>query len=179
MSQPAAGNAEVEEMPGRSEQHGLVVFGESLDPPRPQEECLLVHWAEWMPVFIWGATAASREAAKRHSPDPRIGVSPRPASVRTLVGTNVGELHRILDRIAPRVPDYIPGAVPPRVAREVIPASGRWTEAGLMPLIRRLFGLDPGPEEYLPGEPSHQGQDYYKAIDTSTIEGQRKHFMAV
>ena len=132
-----------------------------------------------MSDFIRHVTAAAREAARKHKPDLRIGMSPQLASVSTLVGTNVGELHNMFDWVAPKFPDYIPGAVLPRVAKAVESGSGRWTEAELMPLMRELLGLGPGPDEYIPAEPSHEGQVYSNAFDASIIDGQMGHLHAV
>ena len=142
--------------------------------------------AEWlsfrmssMSDFIRHVTAASRDAARRHKPDLRIGMSPQLASVSTLVGTDVDGLHSIFDWIAPKFPDYIPGAALPRMAKAVESGSGRWTEAELMPLMRELFGLGQGPDEYVPDEPSDEGQVYSNAFDASFIDGQMKQLQAV
>ena len=142
--------------------------------------------AEWlsfrmssMSDFIRHVTAAAREAARKHKPDLRIGMSPQLASVSKLVGTDVGELHSIFDWVAPKFPDYIPGAVLPRMGEAVESGSGRWTELELMPLMRELFGLGSGPDEYIPAEPSHEGQTYSNAFEASIIDGQMKHLQAV
>ena len=132
-----------------------------------------------MSDFIRSVTAAAREAARTHKPDLRIGMGAQLASVSTLVGTDFVELSTIFDWQAPKFPDYIPGVILPRVARELASGPGRWSEAELMPVMRELLGLGPGPEEYVPAEPSHEGQVYSNAFDSSIIGGQMDHLQAV
>ena len=132
-----------------------------------------------MSNFIRSVAAAAREAAQRHKPDLRIGMSAQLASVSPLVGTDFVGLSAIFDWQAPKFPDYIPGVILPRVARDVASTSGRWSEVELMPVMRELLGLGPGPNEYIPAEPSHEEQVYSNAFDTSIIDRQMEHLGAV
>ena len=142
---------------------------------RPQLATWLNFRMSSMSQFITSIVEVARESAREHNPRLQIGIGFFLPSVSNLVGTDFARLYSLFDWVAPKFPDYVPGTVVPLIADEVASKTGRWSASELRPVVRELYGLGPGPQEYQEIPTPTEALQYSNTFDVSIIEGQMKY----
>ena len=126
-------------------------------------------------TFTRRIAEAAREVARRHNPSLRLGIGSYLPSVSRLFGTDFASLHALFDWVAPKFPDYVTGTIIPMIADQVASRTGRWEAEELRPVIRELYDVGPGPEEYAPIASPQEDLLYSNTFDASIIDRQMRH----